>query len=115
MSQQTLEVVENNDPSIEFTLYTVSGTTKTPVNLSGVTIECYIKTSKEDTDTAAVAKYTVANGKITVITPATAGRLRVDMLAADVGSTTAQFYHLDVVAAGRRTTYAYGAIKKINV
>lgn len=109
MSRTDLEVVEGNDPTVEFTLYErTSNGVRTPTDLTNAVVECYVKGDLAVTDSAAI-KY------IATVTDAPAGRVRVDMLSADVGGTNVQFYHLDVMRNGRRQTYAYGTLKKVNV
>jgi hypothetical protein len=116
MSHKPLEIIEGNDPSIEFTCYDVSSAgVRTTTNLTGATIECYVKDNPATADNAVtgVTKYSTTAGSITIVNP-TGGKCRVDFgAAAFVGNVS--YYHLDVIRSGRRLTYAYGPVKKVNV
>jgi hypothetical protein len=114
MSKLDVEIVEGNDPSVEFTCYDVDAVgNRTAANLTGALIECYVKANRSVADLESI-KYDTVGGSI-VITDAAGGKARVDMDSDDVGSVTVQWYHLDVIRNGRRITYAYGALKKVNV
>lgn len=116
MSHMPLEVIEGNDPSIIFTCYDVdSSGVRSTANLTDATIECYVKDNPSTSDGApGVTLYSTALNNIT-ITNATGGKCRVDFEAAAFENQNVSYYHLDVIRAGRRLTYAYGAIKKVNV
>jgi hypothetical protein len=115
MSHRPLEVIEGNDPTITFTCYDVdSSGVRTTTNLTDATIECYVKDNPATADNAeGVTVYSTVDASITITNP-TGGKCRVDFeAAAFVGNVS--YYHLDVIRAGRRLTYAYGAVKKVNV
>jgi hypothetical protein len=115
MSYTPLEVVEGNDPSITFTCYDLdSSGVRTTANLTDATIECFVKDNPSTADNAVgVTKYSTEDMTITITNP-TGGKCRVDFLAAAFPSTKT-YYHLDVIRAGRRLTYAYGPVERINV
>jgi hypothetical protein len=115
MSHKPLEIIEGNDPSIEFTCYDVSSSgVRTTTNLTDALIECYVKDNPATPDAGdSVTVYSTADASVTIVNP-TGGKCRVDFeAAAFVGNVS--YYHLDVVRAGRRLTYAYGPVKKVNV
>jgi hypothetical protein len=116
VSVKDLTIIEGNDPSIGFTLYDVdSAGVRTTVNLTGATVECYVKDNPATLDNAVsgVTKYTMDNAGVEVTNP-TGGVLRVHFTAAAFVAPVT-YYHLDVIRAARRQTYAYGKITKVNV
>lgn len=115
MSHTPLQVIEGNDPSITFTCYDIdSSGVRTTTNLTDAVIECFVKDNPATSDAhESVAIYSTTAGSIAIVNP-TGGKCRVDFeAAAFVGNVS--YYHLDVIRAGRRLTYAYGEIKKVNV
>lgn len=105
-----LHYIEGNDPTETWSLATKDNAgTVTPVNLSGYSVELYLKESadKADNDASSV--------KITAtITNAAAGQVTTSATASQMVGKS--FYHLDAVSgAGKRLTYAYGTIQTVNV
>lgn len=111
-TENDLTFMERNDPTVTFTIQTKSGSTTTAVNLTGKTVELYLKTGPTVADTdATVRKYTVGDG-ITV-TDATAGTISVAMTWTDLEGKSC--YHLDVLTSGRRLTHSYGGISFVGL
>ena len=108
MPKIDLTVFANNDPDFAFNLIEKRGRTKTPANLNGATVECYVKASASTKDEDADAVYIG-----TPIGLPEAGQVFIQMESQDVGHDNRQFYHVDVVRNGRRQTYAWGLLKKI--
>lgn len=112
MSQLDIQVYEGNDPSLLFTIKANGAA----IDLTGATVEFYIKenTSKSDTDPSTV-KLSTTGGQITILSPATAGQCRVDVTSANLGGLKQQVYRLDVIKSSRRLTYSHGKLLKVNV
>ena len=94
-------VAENNVVSLTVNVVTRANGVDTAYDLTGKSAEMYVKTKTSDADGAALATYTVANGKITV-TSAAGGVLTVTIDAAATATPGEYVFHLDVT----RTTPA---------
>lgn len=105
MAETMITVQEDNDPSVDFTIYT-NESNATPLNLTGYsTIEFFVKDRAAGADGPPVA--TLAGGDVRV-TAALTGQLSVDLVAADLAVPGKRWYRLDGVNAGKRLTLAYG-------
>jgi hypothetical protein len=102
-----ISVFANNDPTFAFNLYDKRGRIRTATDLTGATVECYVKANATTKDVDADAMYTG------YVPAPTTGQVIVSMSSTAVGGDARQFYHLDVVRNGRRQTYAWGVIKKL--
>jgi len=123
MARLDLEVIENNDPTVELVChqYNPLTQTSTPVNLSGLTVECYVKPSKDADDEDAVL-YSSDDPSQLIVVNATLqehGEVATGAVAKvflnDMTLTGTLWYHLDVIDSNRRLTYAYGRLKVANV
>lgn len=103
MRHLDLEIAINNDPTFDFFIRDYR---HDPINISGATIECYVKNRTVDPDSEAIVYIGMP------LLPASQGRCRVEMSAADVGGKEEQVYHLDLIKDDRRTTHYYGSLKK---
>jgi hypothetical protein len=111
MQQQDITVGQYNDETFALTLTNGTGATPPPLNLTGLTLEAYLKPSATSIDTdAGVIKLSTATGEIT-ITNATGGLANMAIPSADLQQTgVITFWRLDAVASGKRNTIMYGAI-----
>lgn len=107
MSRKDLELIENNDTIVRFTVTRRSSGVRMPYDLTGAAMEFYLKTSSaEDDDDAIMYVGSLAD-------PA-GGVADVQMVAADMVPGS-YWYHLDAVINGKRNTVAYGALKVVNI
>lgn len=119
MSRVNLSFIEGNDPDVTFTLQKKAADgTLTVVDLTGATVELYIKTDVRKTDAdATTVKYSTSTTptRIAIQSPATAGKVDVFFLSVDIGGAGEKSYRLDVIKNSRRQTYAHGKLTKENV
>lgn len=109
-----LSLNENNDEVIRVTITTNQPSAGTPLDLTGMTLEVYVKPSAATADTGAgVWKGTSTGGDIT-ITDAANGKVAIAVPAADV-TTSQGWWRLDVLNAGLRKTAAYGALTVLDL
>jgi hypothetical protein len=113
-TERDIEVIEDNDPIIVF-VCKVDGT---PVDLTGATIDFYLKPDKttEETD-ATVVRYSTDTGEVTIPsqTGDTVGQCLVQLDRADLGTPGKLRYRFDVTQGGKVLTYAYGRVIVIDV
>lgn len=101
-----VSVVQDNDPVLAWALWQrVSPRKRVPIDLAGTVIEFIVKCGPDAVEPLGVC--TVTNGQIEVTGPNT---LLVYVPRELLGDAKQRSYRLDLIVAGRRTTYAYGTI-----
>lgn len=109
-----LALNENNDEEINAILSTNQPTVDTALNLTGLTLEAYLKASPSASDTdASTWKGTTTGGQI-VVTVATAGKVSIKIPAASI-TTAMAWWRLDVLDTGLRKTALYGVVSVTNL
>lgn len=104
-----LNLNENNDEVVRVTITTNQPSAGTPLDVTGMTFEAFLKPNAATADNAAGAwKGTSTGGDIT-ITDAPNGKVAIAIPATSV-TTTQGWWRLDVLNAGQRKTAAYGAL-----
>lgn len=105
-----LTLVEGNTETVEETV--TDDDTGQPFNLTGKTVEFYIKANATVPDTdPSVVKLSTATGEVTV-TDAAGGVATVAVPAQAAGTA---WHRLDVVSGGSRKTAVYGPLYVIDV
>lgn len=100
---------ENNDENITSTITTNQPTAGTVLNLTGLTVEAFLKPSAATADAdGSVWKGSTATGEVT-ITSAAGGQIEIAIPAAAM-TTTKGWLRIDVINTGKRKTAAYGAV-----
>jgi hypothetical protein len=108
-SNQPLALNENNDENVNVTITTNNPSAGTPLNLTGLTVEGYLKVSASTADSdAATWKGSTTTGEVT-ITDAVNGKVSIAIPASAIG-TTKGWWRCDVISSGKRKTAAYGAV-----
>ncbi len=106
-TQAYLLLNQGNDELPDLTLTKSDGT---PYNLTGATVEMFIKPSAVTSDSdSRVLKLSTATGEITV-TDATGGLATVDIAAAGLAIPIARYYRVDIIASGSRHTALGGVM-----
>ncbi len=118
----SITIYENNSPSLTFRLKEELPDGGTgPFKLDGSpVIEFIVKNSRDDLDSAAVAKYSTATGEITITDTGMDATdpfsvLKVQTLAAHTALPKILFYRLDVIKGGNRQTVDNGVLEIKNV
>lgn len=100
---------ENNDENLNATLTTNQPTDGTVLNLTGLTVEAFLKPSAATADgDGTVWKGSTVTGEV-VITNAAGGQIEIEIPASAV-TTTKGWLRVDVLDAGLRKTAAYGSV-----
>lgn len=103
---------ENNAEDIQVSVTTNIPSVGTTLDLTGLTVEAYLKTAATTADTdSSTWKGSTASGEITV-TNAPGGDLTVSVPGAAVSLTKA-WWRVDVLSSGKRKTAAYGTVTVI--
>jgi hypothetical protein len=104
-----LSLNENNDETVRVTITTNQPSAGTPLNLTGMTLEAFLKPTSATADTASgVWKGTSAGGDIT-ITDAANGKVAIAIPAAAV-TVSQGWWRLDVLSGVLRKTAVYGLL-----
>ncbi len=106
--ETTIQVIENNSPKLLFQVF-IGGTT-TAFDLTGMSVEFYLKTSRSAADNAASTVIYSTGGLGITVTNATAGLLEVQIAAAAIPVSGRYWYHLDAIVSGKRETLLYGPL-----
>jgi hypothetical protein len=106
MQQVNLTLAENNDESVSLAI-TSSGS---PLNLTGATVNMYLKTAAGTIDSAALMLSSAGGSPAITITSPTGGLCTVAIPHADLYPETYTFYRIDVVFSGLQNTAMYGNI-----
>lgn len=105
-----LTLIEGNTETVKETV--LDDDTGQPLNLSGKTVEFYLKADATVPDTdPSVVKLSTSTGEVT-ITDAAGGVATVAVPAQSAGTS---WRRLDVVSGGSRKTAIYGPLYVINV
>lgn len=106
MQTQDITLMEHNDETLDVTI-TKNGSA---LNLTGYTIEAYLKATSATADAdATTEKLSTTTGEITITNAAT-GQAEIAIPAVDLADTTHTFWRLDVVNAGKRNTVFSGKV-----
>lgn len=113
-TEKEIKVVENNDPLVTVTVRVKDEDgNRRAYDLTGATIQLYVKSAREDTDAAALFTYTSSTE--IVVTDATGGVLTIQFAASDIDSAGTYYYHLDAIKNLKRQTVMFGPLKVVNV
>jgi hypothetical protein len=108
-SKQDLPLYENNDTVIRVAITTNQPTPGTPLDITGKTLEAYVKPNAATADNAAgVWKGTNGTGEV-VVTDGPNGECAITVPRAEV-TLTQGWWRLDVLSGGLLLTAAYGAL-----
>lgn len=101
---------ENNDENVNCSITTNQPSAGTVLDLTGMTVEAYLKSSKSTLDTdASVWKGSTATSGVS-INSAAAGTIIVSIPATAI-DTSKGWWRVDVISAsGKRKTALYGAV-----
>jgi hypothetical protein len=109
-----LTLNENNDEVVRVTITTNQPSAGTPLDLTGMTLEAFVKPSAATSDIGAgVWKGTSTGGDITV-TDAANGKVAIAIPAASV-TTSQGWWRLDVLSGALRKTAAYGPLTVVDL
>lgn len=111
MQQVALTLAENNDETVSVAL-TQNGTA---LNLTGATVNMYLKTAAGTPDGSALVLSSGGGSPAITITNAAGGLCSVAIPKADLTSETYTFYRIDVVFSGLQNTAIYGGITWITL
>lgn len=112
-TNQAISLNENNDENVNVVATTNVPTAGTVLDLTGKTVEAFLKPSKATADAdGAVWKGTIGSG--VTVTDAAAGHLTVNIPAASV-TTTQTWWRVDVLSGGLRKTVIYGAVTVVDL
>lgn len=112
--KRDLTLNENNDEEILATLTTNQPTAGTALNLTGKTLEAFLKVSASTSDTdGATWKGTSAGGQVTV-TNAANGEVTISVPASAI-TTSMAWWRLDVLSGALRKTALYGTVTVTNL
>lgn len=113
-TNQAITLNENNDENVKVTITTNVPTDGTILDITGKTIEAYLKPSKATADTdGAVWKGSSATSGVT-ITDAENGKATVSIPAASV-LTTMGWWRVDVLSGVLRKTAIYGPVTVVDL
>jgi hypothetical protein len=108
-SKTDITLNENNDENLKIVVATNVPTAGTVLNITGMTVEAFLKTAAATPDAdASVWKGSTATAEIT-ITDGPAGKATVAIPASAI-DTTKGWYRVDVISAGKRKTATYGVV-----
>lgn len=107
--KRDLTLNENNDEEILAVLTTNQPTAGTALNLTGLTLEAFLKVDAATSDVdGSTWKGTTAGGQITV-TNAAGGEVSISVPASAI-TTSMGWWRLDVLSGSLRKTALYGAV-----
>lgn len=113
-TKQDISLNENNDENIKVTATTNVPTDGTTLDLTGKTVEAFLKPSKSTSDgDSSVWKGSTATTGVTV-TDAVNGKLTVSIPAANI-TTTQGWWRVDVLSGGLRKTAIYGVVTVVDL
>lgn len=113
-TQQAITLNENNDENVKVTATTNVPTDGTALNLTGMTVEAFLKPSKAsaDNDAAGWTGSTATSG--VTVTDAANGKFTISIPAAKV-TTTQTWWRADAVSGGLRKTIIYGVVTVVDL
>lgn len=107
--KRDLSLNENNDEEVLATITTNQPTDGTVLDLTGKTLEAFLKASAATADNdGSVWKGTTTGGEV-VVTDAVNGKVTVKIPAASV-TTSMKWWRLDVLNGSLRKTALYGVV-----
>lgn len=110
--QKDLELFQGNQEIFTITVSKDDGTVQ---NLTGLTVNVYLKPARETSDTdPSVIKLSTATGEIVLTTP-TSGLCTVTVPTTALATAGRRWWRCDVVISGQPKTAAYGPLKVIDV
>lgn len=113
-TQQALTLYESNDETILVTITTNVPSPGTPLDLTGVVVEAFVKVAAATADSdPGVWTGSTATGEV-VITDAAAGEVEVNVPGSAI-TTTKGWWRCDTVAAGKRKTASYGPLTIVDL
>jgi len=113
-TNQAISLNEKNDENVKVTITTNVPTDGTILDITGKTIEAFLKPSKATDDAdGAVWKGSTATTGVT-ITDAPNGKCTVSIPAASV-LTTMGWWRVDVLSGGLRKTAIYGTVTVVDL
>ncbi|MFC3454001.1 hypothetical protein [Amycolatopsis speibonae] len=113
-TNQPITLNENNDENVKVTITTNVPTDGTTLDLTGKTVEAYLKPTKASADNDAAAwKGSTATTGVT-ITDAANGKATVSIPAANI-TTTQGWWRVDVLSSGLRKTAVYGTVTVVDL
>jgi hypothetical protein len=113
-SQMNISLNENNDEAIRVVITTNVPTVGTTLDITGMSLEAYLKPNASTADTdPAVWKGTSGGGQITV-TDAPNGKATISVPASAV-TLTQGWWRCDTVSGGLRKTAVYGVLSVVNL
>jgi hypothetical protein len=104
-----LTLNENNDEDVIVTIKTNVPVDNTVLNLTGTTVEAFLKQSASISDTDASTWKGSSAGSGVALTDPTNGICTVSIPAASV-LTSMHWWRVDVISAGKRKTAVFGAV-----
>jgi len=114
VKQEDFTFVAGNDPTVTLTIKADD----VAVDLTGATVEVYVKDDvhKSDVDASTKKLSSTVPAEITISNQTTnKGELKVFFTSTHIGGNAPKHYRLDVIASARRQTYGYGRLYKINL
>lgn len=113
-SNVSISLNENNDEAIKVTITTNVPVAGTALDITGMSLEAYLKPTASTADTdGAVWKGTSGGGQIT-ITDAPNGKATISVPASAV-TLTQGWWRCDTVSGGLRKTAVYGVLSVVNL
>lgn len=114
VAKQDLSLNENNDEEVLAALTTNQPTTGTTLDLTGLTVEAFLKVNAATGDAdASTWKGSTATTGVT-ITNAVDGQVSI-LIPASAVTTAKTFWRLDVLDGGLRKTALYGAVTVLDL
>ncbi|WP_027930699.1 hypothetical protein [Amycolatopsis thermoflava] len=104
-----LTLNENNDEEILATLTTNQPSSGTPLDLTGKTLEVFLKAGADTADVDGWKGQSTGGSPAITVTNAAAGQVSIMVPAAQV-TTTVKWWRLDVLSGALRKTALYGAV-----
>lgn len=112
-NKQDITLNENNDEVIRVVITTNVPTAGTTLDITGMSLEAYLKPTASTSDTDPAVWKGVSGGQITV-TDAPNGKASIAVPASAVVLTQG-WYRCDVLSGGLRKTAVYGAVSVVNL
>ena len=113
-TSQAINLNENNDENVNVAITTNVPSVGTILNLTGLTVEAYLKQSATTADSDGTTwKGSTVSGEVT-ITDAVNGLVSV-AIPASVVQDTKKWYRVDVLSSGKRKTAVYGAVTVVDM
>lgn len=118
IEETPIKMIENNDPVKLLHIEVIQNGVKSNYDFTGVTeVKFRAKTGVAVADTAEFINYSSIGGtpKVTVVAPATAGKVQVAITGADIPKPGVHRYRLDAIKSGKTETLMHGPFIVENV